>query len=251
MAKSSGLGDGFYVAGYDLSGDTNALSNISTPVNLLDLTGINKFAYERQAGQIDGMMGFTSFFNKIPVNGGGATDVLELLPTTDVMMTYARGTALGNAGAAMIGKQVGYDGTRATDGALTFVAEGQANGFGLDWGLQLTAGLRTDTAATNGTSINTTASASFGAVAYLQVTAFTGTDCTVHIQDSADNSSFADVTGLVFTATTAAHTTQRLATTATATVRQYLRAITSTSAGFTSITFSVVVNKHTVSWRTP
>jgi hypothetical protein len=246
------LGDNFLVGGFDLSGDTNSLSGISTPMAVLDLTGINKSAHERQYGERDGMLKFVSYFNKIPISGGGAHDVLSLLPRTDVMTSYLRGTTLGAPAACMVAKQIDYDGTRATDGALTFAVDAQSNAFGQDWGLQLTAGLRTDTTATNGTSINTTASASFGAIAYLQVTAFTGTDCTVHIQDSADNSSFADVTGLVFAATTAANTTQRLATaSATATVRQYIRATTTTSAGFTSITFSAVITKNTAAWRLP
>ena len=38
--------------------------------------------------------------------------------------------------------------------------------------------------------------ASFGVQAYLQVFSFTGTDVTITIQDSADNSSFANITGL-------------------------------------------------------
>lgn len=251
MAKSSGIGDNFLLGGYDLSGDTNSLSGISTPVAALDITGINKGAHERLYGQRDGMLKFVAYFNKVPITGGGAHDVLSLLPTADVMTSYLRGTTLGAPAACMVAKQLNYDGTRATDGAFTFAVDAQANSFGQDWGLQLTAGLRTDTVATNGTSINTTASASFGATAYLQVTAFTGTDCTVHIQDSADNSSFADVTGLVFAATTAAHTTQRLQTALTGTVRQYIRAITTTSAGFTSITFSAVIAKNTVAWRLP
>ena len=73
---------------------------------------------------------------------------------------------------------------------------------------------------------------------------FTGTDATVTIQDSADNVTFADVTGLTFTQITTAPTSERLATASGATVRRYLRAVTSTTGGFTSLTFAVVLVKN-------
>ena len=79
----------------------------------------------------------------------------------------------------------------------------------------------------------------YGAQAYLQVTAFTGTDVTVTLQDSADNVTFTSIASGAFAQTTAANTTQRLALTNTATVRRYVRAITTTVGGFTTVTFGV------------
>jgi hypothetical protein len=212
VAKQAGLGDNFYIAGYDVSGD----------------------------------------INNVALSGGPATlDKLAALPTADVHCMYMRGTTLGNAAACQVSKQINYDGTRADSGEFTFAVEAQCNGFGLEWGQQLTAGKRTDTAATLGTSIDTTASAAFGAQAYLQVFApFTGTDATVKVQDSADNVTFADVTGLTFTQITAAPTSERLATASGATIRRYLRVSTVTTGGFSSLTFAVVVvkNQTTVSF---
>jgi hypothetical protein len=240
MAKQSGLGDNCYAGGNNLSGDVSTVA-LSSPQGIQDMTGIDVFAMERVGLARDGNINWTSFFN--PTR---AHPVLSALPTADVMVTYCRGTTLGNPAACMVSKQINYDGTRGDGGEFTFALQAQANGFGLEWGNQLTAGLRTDTAATNGASIDTTAAASFGAQAYLQVTAFTGTDVTIKIQDSADDSSFSDVTGLTFTAVTAAPTTQRLATTNTATIRRYLRVATTTSGGLTSVTFSVVINKNPI-----
>jgi hypothetical protein len=66
-----------------------------------------------------------------------------------------------------------------------------------------------------------------------------GTSCTVTIQDSADNSSFANVTGGAFTAVVAgARSDQRLETTRALSVRRYLRAIT--SGTFSSAVFAVL-----------
>lgn len=240
MAKQSGLGDNFYLSGYDVSGDIGSISTSGGPA-LLDVTGIDKSAYERIGGLRTGSMSWQAWFNPA---SNQAHARMKTLPTTDVHCAYFRGTTLGNPAACMVAKQINYDGTRGADGAFTFAVEAQSNGFGLEWGRSLTAGVRTDTGATNGSSIDTTASASFGAQAYLQAMAFTGTDVTVKIQDSADNVSFADVTGLSFTQLTAGRTAERIATASGATIRRYLRAVTVTTGGFSSLAFAVVVVKN-------
>lgn len=242
MAKTGGLGDNLYIAGFNASGDTNSLGNIGGGPAVLVVTGIDKSAFERIGGLRDGRIEWVSYFNPTLVTG--AHSKLSTLPRTDQILTYCRGTTLGNPAACMVAKVLNYDPTRGDDGSLTFAVSAQSNAYGLEWGQQLTAGIRTDTAATNGTSIDTTASAAFGAQAYLHCTAFTGTDVTVKIQDSADNSSFADVTGLTFTQITAAPTSERLATAAGATIRRYLRAVTVTTGGVTSVSFSVTVVKN-------
>lgn len=242
MAKQSGLGDNFYLHGYDVSGDIGSISVSGGPA-ALEVTGIDKSAYERIGGLRTGAMSWQAFFNP-------ATDKahsrFKTLPTSDVICTYFRGTTLGNPAAAMVAKQINYDGTRADSGEFTFQVEAQCNAFGVEWGRSLTAGVRTDTAATNGTSIDTAASASFGAQAYLQAFAFTGTDVTVKVQDSADNVSFADVAGLSFTQLTAGRTAERIAISNVSTVRRYLRAVTVTTGGFSSLAFAVVVVKNEV-----
>lgn len=243
MAKSSGLGDALAVGGYDLSGDIGSLSKISGSVALLDVTAIDKSAFERIGGLRNGEIGYMAYFDPAV---GASHPVLSALPRTDQQMMYMRGRAIGNAAACMVGKQIDYNPTRAANGMYTFAIQAMSNGFGLEWGNLLTAGLRTDTAATNGTGLDGLASSSFGAQAYLQVTAFTGTDVTVKIQDSADNSTFADVSGLTFTQTVAAHTTQRIATANNATIRRYTRAVTVTSGGFTSATFAVVIVRNQI-----
>lgn len=242
MAKQSGLGDNFYVHGYDVSGDLGSVSVSGGPA-ALTVTGIDKGAYERIGGLRTGAMSWQAWFN--PANDR-AHDRFSTLPTSDVHCTYFRGTTLGNPAACQVSKQINYDGSRGDDGSFTFSVEAQCNGFGVEWGRSLTAGVRTDTGATNGSSIDTAASASFGAQAYLQVFAMTGTDATVKIQDSADNSSFADVTGLTFTQLTAGRTAERLATANNATIRRYLRAVTVTTAGFSSLAFAVVVVKNEI-----
>jgi hypothetical protein len=241
MTKQSGLGDNFYVGGYDVSGDINSLGKISGTLATLDVTAINESAHERLGGKRDASMQFVTYWNPL-----GVHPVLSALPTADVQASYRRSTVLGAPAAEIVAKQINYDPTRQADGSFTFACTLDADGYGLEWGQQLTAGLRTDTAATNGASIDTGGSLSFGAQAYLQVTAFTGTDVTVKIQDSADNATFADVAGLTFTQTTSAPGTQRIATGNTATIRRYLRAVTVTTGGLTSVTFAVTVVKNSI-----
>lgn len=240
MAKQGGMGDNLYIAGYDLSGDIASLGRIGGGPALQDVTAIDKSARERLGLLRDGTIEFSSWFDPA-ANMEHAR--LSTLPTADVTLQYSRGTTLGAPAACLNAKQANYDGQRGADGAFSFQVSALANQFGLEWGVQLTAGKRTDTAATNGTGVDTTAALAFGAQAYLQVFSVTGTSVTVAIEDSADNVTFAAVAGLAFTAAPAGTPqTQRLAIANTATVRRYVRAVT--SGVFSNAVFSVVLVKN-------
>jgi hypothetical protein len=150
MAKQSGLGSEFLLGGYRLSGDISALDSIGTTTNLLDVTDITQSAHSRIPGLRDGAMSFTSFWD-----AANATPVLDALPTADVLMEFlVPPLSIGSPAACLQAKQVNYDPTRAADGGLTVKTEGQGDGYGLEWGVQLTAGLRTDTGDTNGSSLD-------------------------------------------------------------------------------------------------
>lgn len=238
MAKQNGLGDQLYVAGYNLSGDIGSLGKIGGGPAALDVTGIDKLAAEKIGGVRDGGIDFTAWFNTA---AGQEHLRLSTLPYTDVLISYHRGQAVGNPGAGLVAKQSNYDGKRANDGQMTFDVSAVANGYGIEWGVQGTAGIRTDTTATNGASVDrgaTYASTAFGLQAYLHVFAFTGTSVTVKVQDSADNSTFADLTGGGFTAASGI-TSQRIATGLTQTVRRYLRVVT--TGTFTNAQFAVIL----------
>jgi len=240
MSKGTGLGDNFYVAGVDVSGDVNSLSRIGGGLAPIDMTDITQSAYERQGGLRDGAIAWSSYFDP-----DVAHPLLSALPVTDVHVMYCRGTTLGNHGAALVAKQVGYDPARPGDGSLLFGVQALANRYGLEWGRQLTAGKRTDTGATAGTGVDLgTGSTTHGLQAYLQVFSMTGTDATVKIQESSDNGSgdaWADVTGGAFTELAAGPAVERIATATDLTVERYLRAVTTTSAGFTSLVFALLV----------
>lgn len=244
MPKSSGLGDNLYVDGYDLSGDVGSIGSIAGGNSPLDSTTIDKSANERLGGKRDGSIEFTSFFNDLATTPFGEHTALKTLPTTDRVVSYFRGTTLGNQAASVIGKQIGYDPTRGEDGSLTFRVQAQANGYGLEWGTMLTAGKRTESTATNGTPVDFGANTLFGLQAYLHVFALTSGTATIKIQESSDNGAdaYADVVGGAFTAVSSAPLSQRIETARGLTVERFLRVVT--TGTFSGLTFAVMVVKN-------
>lgn len=242
MAKQSGLGDRFAVGGYDLSGDIGSLQRVGGgPAALQDVTGINKSAFERLGLQVAGEIGWSGYFNDAV---GALHPVAKLLPTGDTMATYGRGASLGSPAACLVCKEITYDMTRAADGSLTTAGQKQSNAYPLEWGVQLTAWTRTDTAATNGTGVDlgSASPGAFGAQFYAHYHAVTGTSVTLTVQQSSDNGgadAWAAVTGGAFTAVTPAQapTWQRIATGAID-IERYLRVVS--SGTFSNAQFVVV-----------
>lgn len=248
--KQTGLIANLYIGGYDISGDTGSIDTISGSQATIDVTAINQVAHSRLGGLRTGEIDFTAFFDSASVAVGGyvgAHGVLSLLPTADELVTVCIGTAIGSPAACMLAKQINYDGTRNSDGSLTWKTQALSQGFGLEWGELLTAGIRTDSAATSGASQDDGGATAFGAQAYLQVFGFTGTDVTVKVQDSANNSTWADVSGFGFTQITGTTPqAQRIAIANNATLREFVRVTTVTTGGFTSLKFAVVVVRNQI-----
>lgn len=148
--KQGGLGARFLVGGYDISGDVNALDSIGGGPALLDGTDITQLAHSRIPALRDGQLGFTVFMDT-----ADAHPVLSARPTTDELMTFlVPPLSVGSPACCLNAKQINYDPTRGADGSLLIKVEGHGNLYGLEWGTQLTPGLRTDTGATNGASFD-------------------------------------------------------------------------------------------------
>jgi len=242
MAKQTGLGDQLFIGGFNVGGDIQSIGGLSTPRETLDSTAITQSAMARLYGKRDGSAEFTSYFNDAP---GEVHEVLKALPRTDVQVMYLRGQGAGNAGIGMVGKQLNYDGNRGDDGAFMFATTVQANGYGIDWGVQLTDGIQTDASATNSAGVSLgSGSTAFGLQAYVQVFSIGSGTATIKLQESSDNGvgdAWVDVTGGGFTAVTASGA-ERIQTTEALTVERYLRVVT--TGVFTNLEFAVIVNRN-------
>lgn len=231
MTKQSGLGDGYYHHGVDLSGDIGSLSRVGGGNSPLELTGIDKGGYERVGGERDAEIALASWFNPTAAQ---AHPTFDALPRTDVIQTYLRGQAIGQPGFCQVAKQANYDGTRGNDGSLIFDVDGLANGFGGEWTRNMS-GKAIRTVAGNDASFDDTALSTFGLQAWLHVFALTGTNVLISVQDSADNISFADL-GTVFASVTAVPNAQRIAIAGN--IRRYVRSSV-TGGTFSSVTYAV------------
>lgn len=238
MAKRSGLGMRLYIGGRDISGDINSFAGINGGPAALDYVDITQSAMARLGGHRTGGCQFVSYFNDA---AGQAHPVLSAMPTADVDAMGLVGVTIGSSAFALRAKQVDYNPTRPEDGSLTMAVDLQSNGYGLEWGEMLTAGRRVESAATNGASFDGAAATTEGLQAYAQCFALTSGSPTVKLQDSADDASFADITGATF-GVIAAQGTYRISTASGTTVRRYVRAVT--TGTFAGADFAVMLTRN-------
>jgi hypothetical protein len=231
MAKTSGLGDDFYFGGYRIGGDIQQLTVGGGP-NLLDVTDITQLAHSRLGGQRSGQLSLTAFSD---ATAGQEHAAFSGLSRSDIIATYLRGQALGNPAAACSALQLDYDYTRAADGMLTEKIDLNSDQYGLEWGIQLTAGLRSDTTATTGTAYTDTGQTAFGGQAYLQIVSFTGTSVDVTI--SASTTSGGTYATLIDFTSQTGRGAWRVATSNSATCDQYLKV--NTAGTFSQVSFQV------------
>ncbi len=239
MAKQGGMGDVAYVDGYDLGGDVTALSRIGGGPAAGDVTGIKRSAFERIGLLRDGAMEFTTAFNDATTTGAeGSHTALKTLPTADRLVSYFRGQAVGSPAASLVSKQINYDATRGTDGSLFFAVSAQANGYGIEWGDQYTAGAISLSSGTVATGRDGAASTAFGATAYVHVLSFTGTSAFVgfdHSNDNAVGDPYASLASLEASVTSRGAV--RTTTTPTTTIKRWTRLYV--SGTFSQITLAV------------
>lgn len=172
----------------------------------------------------------TEATNGTAVDGGLQGEAVNITSSSVADPTVITATAHGlvTGDSVVIAGHAGS--TPAVDGDYTVTVTGDDT-FTID--------LEVTVAGTGGTVTKT--STNFGLSAYLQVFAMTGTSNTVSLQDSADNSTFAAITGGGFTAATGI-TSQRIQTGATAIVRRYVRAIS--TGTFSASDFAVLFARH-------
>ena len=239
MAKIAGLSQQFFYAGRDLSGDVGSIEEASAIQEVLDVTGLNAASVERVAGRVDGRLVWRHFFNDA---SGLSHSVVSTLPTANVLVLWTVVAAIGSAAFAMTAKQASARYERGEDMSLvgTVTCEGQGNP--MEDCEMLTAGLRSDTSATNGSSFDNGAASSNGIVGHIHCSAFSGTSVVVKIEESSDNgSSDAFTAKATFATINGANASERI--TATGSVERYLRV--ATSGTFSSAKIAVAARRGT------
>jgi hypothetical protein len=244
--KTHGMGDQLWIGGYDLGASTNSLSRIAGGNTPIPMTDITQLAMARVGGQRDGGMDIVSYWNP---DAGGSHDVYSPLPRTDVICTYAHTQLIGGPSANVVAKQVGYDGDRAQDGGYLLNVQMLANGYGLQWAFQATAGKRTDASATAAAAVSpldqlTASPGAYGLVMWVHVYSIGSGTPTIKLQESSDNGAdaYADVVGAT-TGVVTAPLALRVATGSIA-VERYIKVVT--TGTFTDMVFSVSVARHRV-----
>lgn len=309
-AKVAGLGDNFYINGYDLSGDVASIGTMSGALDVLDVTAIKNSAYARIGGLKNSSWSFTSYFesatgavapgfplttvpvvstynfsllvtitggtiSNVSINGvtAGTTDgtyvlpafgtivvtftgspswtwtaigtehqALAVIPTADVIATYFRGTTIGQPAASTVVKQTDYNPTRDNVGNLSLVVDLTGDRYGMEWGVMLTAGLRTDTAVTTGPVFDQgiPSTTAFGAQAYLQLVEFVGTSIDVTLTHS--TTSGGSYTTLMDFGSLTAIGAVRQSVSNTTNVNEFVKVVT--AGTFSYAVFAVMINRN-------
>jgi hypothetical protein len=166
-------------------------------------------------------------------SANAADEELDAAIGTEAIITVCpQGLAtLGNKAIMLKGEHISYQIRSTVNDAVRIVAGGTADGGVRTSGVLLQP-LEAETTTFNGTAVDSGASSAFGGVGQIHVTAFSGTDATVKIQDSSNGTDFSDL--ITFTSITGV-TAERL--TVTGTVDQHIR-FAITTDNFTSMTIA-------------
>lgn len=211
---------------------------VANEVELADTTVEGDEGHRFTPGLINGSLSLDGVWDSTAAAGGQdeTLDSARQASAASVITAAPDGLALGKRVLSADARESSYSVASPVADAVTLAASWQAEGI-TDTGVSLH-DLTAVTTTANGTSVDNAASSADGAVGVLHVTANTMNDATViKIQDSADNSVWADLITFTSVATTAT-TAQRA--TAAGTVDRYTRAVW-TPAGTGSITFAAAI----------
>lgn len=224
MAISSAIGGRAFLDEFNLSDTTSHVAAMQFDVGQLNKTTIQDSAMARLDGLRDGRLATVSHFDDAT---GKSHDAWADFPASraDRILTWAHRGTLGAAAISCYGQQEQLTYRLEQNGDLLLDAAVVGNGYGVEAGHLLTAGLQasTGTEALTGVDDGAGAATDWGAQFYLHVTAFTGTSVDIMIQDSDDDAStdpyvdiaaFTQVTGPTF---------ERIQTSRTENIKEWLR----------------------------
>ena len=236
MAAVHGKNTAVWWNSADVSGYLDSVS-LSIAVDTGETTTFQKGWKTYLAGEVDSTVSTTG---KYDATAGAAVEAQ--LGTDSGVFTYCPGgaTTIGNRARLVSATGTTYTESSPVGDIVTFGWDVQSQTVvGLGW---VQHDFTEDTNTTTGSSYDGGAATTTGWTAHLHVSLVDGGSWVVKLEDSADNSSWADVTGGAFTAATTA-TSQRLASASGATLRRYTRYTATRTGGSAGqgITFGLAI----------
>lgn len=216
---------------YNLSSFLNEVSS-STEVETGETTAFGQNSKTYVVGLNDGTMSASGLFEATSTAGSEGVDPVisaSLGSDTDGVLTYAMsGLTVGQPAKIAAVQSTSYEVSSPVGDVVSISAEFQANG-GIQTGLILASGTVSTATTTNGTAQDNAASSANGGVANFHVTAnANGGSTTLKVQHSADNSTWADLSGVTITAGANTRTSGRVAVSGT--VNRYVRGVAVTAS---------------------
>lgn len=220
--------------GYDLSGDARAVGSFGEEFSETDITGWSDGVVNYVMGTPRLFIeGFQAIFNNAASVGSHSVLSTLLNSYASMFIGIRAAPSIGDPTFSMPLQQASYLVTGDAPVTINVNAvTGQTGVLSVSsksvrpWGIALATGAEL-TATTNGTSVNHGASTPDGGVAYLHITASSGGSWIAKIQDSPDNSNWADL--ITFSADGSTVTAEQGSITGT--IDQYTRAVFTRTSG--------------------
>ncbi len=249
MAFQAGKDTTVLVNDKDLSSYFNNTSESHSKA-VSDITTFGKSFKVYKDTQRDGTLNLSGFYDGAVDASDEELQALLSSSATNIVSTYDGPAAVGQAGCSLQVIETNYSLSSPVADMVTITADFQSTG-----GIHRSRLLTTPTAFTvtaNSTGYDagsSPASTANGWTAYLHILANSrSANVDIAVQDSADNSTFAALTGGSAFATIATTTTASqkiVSTSTTATVRRYLRVAVTLAAGTGSISIAVLFARDT------
>lgn len=223
---------------YNLSPVT-AQASSSADTDMLDHTTLNDTAKVFIPGQDTSTYTVSGWLDTSGASGDHFDQLNDFKASASpYLLTYVPvGFAVGSPAEMVQGNEVSFTLGSEVAGKNQYQLETQTTGL-TSFGSSLH-DLTAETGTMNGTVLDNGAATTAGAVAYLFVTSFTGTNCTIIVQHSTDN--FSSSATLLSFSTVPGSTPERVAVAGT--VNRYLR-VAITGGTFSSVTFTVVIARN-------
>lgn len=231
MAFKHGKSTSVYLNAVEISGYLNSVDLNATT----DVADTTTFGATWKNG-LTGAISATADYGGLYDGANAQADLLPLLAPGVLTICPVGGATIGNPARLFNAYDTTYAESVPVGGVVAIAGSWFADGtVGIGDVLHV---LGEDTNTTTGSSKDDTAATSTGWTAHLHVTAVDAGSWVVKLEDSANNSAWADVSGGAFTAATTA-TSQRLTGATGATLRRYVRytATRTGGAGGDGITF--------------